>query len=180
MKKFSLLKVRRDVVHSRLYIFRTPVYQITPNSLEINIPIPFGLTRFGFKKEVTTEQLHIEAIKKEPFDFACVQRAQAFAMDILSKSERVNKKHSSYGLKHIAERFFERHFGISQNTYVANGDFILAMFLCEYKISIEKNSSPNCFFNISETSISNAETHKYGISEDMKVKFQKEGIYDVF
>lgn len=179
MKKFSLSKVRREEIYPKLYIFRTPVYQITPNSLEVNIPIPFGLTRFGFKKEVTTEQQHIEAIKREPFDFVCVQRAQAFAMDILSKSERINKKHSSYGLKHIAERFFERHFG-SSNTYVANGDFILAMFLCEYKISVEENSSPNCFFNVSEISISNAETHKYGISEEMKVKFQKEGIYDVF
>ena len=180
MKKYSLLKIHRDEIHPRMYVFRTQVNRIEPNSSEINIPIPFGLTRFGFKKEVTTEKEHIEAIKKEPFDFKCVQRAQTFAMDILSKSERVNKKHSSYGIKHTAERFFERHFGRNGNTYVANGDFILAMYLSEYKIQIENNNSPNCFFNVSETSLSSAETHIYGISESMKIKFQEEGIYDVF
>ncbi len=43
--------------------------------------------------EFATEQEHLEAIKAKPFDFKAVQRAQTFAMDVLSKSDKINKKH---------------------------------------------------------------------------------------
>ena len=151
-----------------------------PNRDKIILPIPFGLTRFGFKKDIITQQEHLDAINKEPFNFKSVQRAQAFAIELLDKSLRVNKKHSSYGLKHLVERFLVRHFGLSANTYVGNGDFILAMYLSKFKITMNKDSIPNCFFNISETSILNAETYTFGVSENVKIKFQEEGIYHIF
>ncbi len=59
-----------------------------------------------------------------------------------TKIKTANRNHSSYGLKHIAER----HIG----TYVSNGEFIYAMHLEGYKIFHE---NINCTFNLSEPGI---------------------------
>ncbi len=179
MKNVSLLKVNREEVYPRLFVFKTQVLDILPRNGELTLPIPFGLMRNGFVYDFATEREHLNAIKDKPFDFKAVQRAQTFALDILSKSEKINKTHSSYGLKHTAEHFFVNHFGHG-NHYVANGDFILAMYLAEYTIQKEKNNSLNCYFNVSETSVARAEKHNFGIPEGTKQKFNEVGIYDVF
>lgn len=59
-----------------------------------------------------------------------------------AKIKTANRNHSSYGLKHIAER----HIG----TYVSNGELIYAMHLEGYKIFPE---NINCMFNVSEPGI---------------------------
>ena len=52
----------------------------------------------------------------------------------------------SYGLKHILER---QKWTDDTNTYVSNGEAIVAMMLCGYKPRWEKdNSSPNCGFSV--------------------------------
>lgn len=181
MEKISHLTVKREEIYPRLFVFRTQVFNIQPNSELLSLPIPFGLMRNGFVFDFATEQEHLAAIKNKPFDFKAVQRTQTFAMDILSKSEKINKKPSghSYGLKHVAEGFFIRHFGYG-NHYVANGDFILAMYLSGYEILKDKSKSLNCWFNVSETSIAHAQNHTFGIPEITKQKFNEAGVYDVF
>ena len=61
---------------------------------------------------------------------------------IIVPRKTVNKKISSYGLKHIAEQI--------QGTYISNDALIKAMQDAGYKATRLQNS-PNCFFNFSWT-----------------------------
>lgn len=58
----------------------------------------------------------------------------------ISPIQGFNTKHTSYGLKHIAEK---------ECRYISNGSFIVAALLCGYKCSIQRNPH----FNMSERSI---------------------------
>lgn len=66
--------------------------------------------------------------------------------DLIGKATNINKKHSSYGLKHIFEK--------SKNGfYITNGMFKGAMLKLEYKYELCHPTSPNWHFNISEKGI---------------------------
>lgn len=58
-----------------------------------------------------------------------------------AKIKTINKRHSSYGLKHVAEK------GIG---YITNGAFICAAVFSGFEF---KASGPNAYFNISEKSL---------------------------
>ena len=55
----------------------------------------------------------------------------------------INRRHSSYGLKHLAERF-------SPNLYLSNGVFIAAAMIVGYPFKLDP---PNAMFGMSERSI---------------------------
>ena len=53
-------------------------------------------------------------------------------------TKTINKKRSSYSLKHTVER--------NINTYVSNGELIAAMIICGYNYRVD---GINCYFNVS-------------------------------
>ena len=55
----------------------------------------------------------------------------------------INRRHSSYGLKHLAEKF-------SPNGYLSNGVFIAAAMIVGYPFKLDP---PNAMFGMSERSI---------------------------
>lgn len=60
----------------------------------------------------------------------------------------------SYGGKHMIERYrriqIERGYDMEPNTYISNGEFIVAMVLCGFSIKHGEPMSPNCRFNANE------------------------------
>ncbi len=77
--------------------------------------------------------------------------ARDVVLSFLSPIESINKNYTSYGLKHIVERFLaiDTNNGIN---YISNGVLILAMYSCGYRIWRAKGDK-NCFFNVSEKSV---------------------------
>ena len=61
----------------------------------------------------------------------------------VAKIKSINKNHTSYGLKHLAEKTIG---------YSTNGTFIAAAIYSGFDIKIEKDS-PNPMFNMSEKSL---------------------------
>ena len=61
----------------------------------------------------------------------------------VNKIKTINKNHTSYGLKHLAEKTIG---------YSTNGTFIAAAIYSGFDIKIEKDS-PNPMFNMSEKSL---------------------------
>ena len=65
------------------------------------------------------------------------------------KTKSINRKHSSYGIKHLVERAIA--------SYTTNGELIAAMLICgfSHKTYMLRNGKicPNADFNISEKSI---------------------------
>ena len=61
----------------------------------------------------------------------------------IAKIKSINKNHTSYGLKHLAEKTIG---------YSTNGTFIAAAIYSGFDIKIEKDS-PNPMFNMSEKSL---------------------------
>lgn len=59
--------------------------------------------------------------------------------EVLKPQSRPNKNATSYGLKHMVERI--------QKKYISNGNFILAMILCGYRV-YPKKEGPNVYFNV--------------------------------
>lgn len=55
-----------------------------------------------------------------------------------NKIGQINRRISSYGLKHLVERYRKK--------YVYNGEVIAAMIKCGFKTS--ERIGPNCYFNI--------------------------------
>lgn len=85
-----------------------------------------------------------------PNDFESLTASQKEILldwcDLIGKISTINKKHSSYGLKHIFEK--------SKNGfYVTNGMFKGAMLKLEYEYELCHPTSPNWYFNISEKGI---------------------------
>ena len=76
-----------------------------------------------------------------------IKRALNEIVFIIKERKTFNKKISSYGLKHVLEKYRKKIIGYG-NYYISNGDFILAMEMMGYKINFIKDS-PNCFFNCS-------------------------------
>ena len=75
------------------------------------------------------------------------------------KRKTLNKKRSSYGLKHYVERRIGR-----RDKYVSNGELINAMIACGFDYELTHPGSPNYHFNVSEKSfrpMTEAESMKY-------------------
>ena len=64
-------------------------------------------------------------------------------LENINKIKTINTKHTSYGLKHIAEK----HIG-----YITNGVFIAAAIYCGFDFKVRARN-PNVMFNMSEKSI---------------------------
>ncbi len=107
------------------------------------------LTIFGLGIYTETSRSPIERRKK--FD---AERTKLLEAEYLAQFEkcvcwlnheiwptsRINKKYSSYGLKHIAERDIG---------YVTNGVFIAAAVHCGFRWKVDGDDDPNPCFNVS-------------------------------
>lgn len=63
------------------------------------------------------------------------------------KRKTLNKKRSSYGIKHYVERRIGR-----RDKYVSNDELINAMIACGFNYELTHQDSPNYHFNVSERS----------------------------
>jgi hypothetical protein len=98
-----------------------------------NIKLPDGLTKNGFS-ESDKEDDQID--KNE------LEHIINFIELRFDKTKSINKKRSSYGLKHLVER--------NINTYVSNGELIASMIICDYKYKVD---GINCYFNVTTNSV---------------------------
>ncbi len=93
------------------------------------------LSKEGFIKKFDDEQKAL-LNDTESFQKICVWLKK------VNKIKTINRKHSSYYLKHVAEQ---------EIGYITNGVFIAAAIDCGF--NFESDDSPNVFFNMSEKSI---------------------------
>ena len=105
-----------------------------------------GLTTAGFSGS--------DHLKINEFNMLELKAARDVIACYFRPIESINNRRSSYGLKHIVERYLNKETnGVIY--YVSNGTLILAMYDAGYKIkrSNLNHPSPNCSFNVSEKSI---------------------------
>jgi len=69
-----------------------------------------------------------------------VEKAVEWVSQFAQQRKTINTQHTSYGLKHIAEKW--------ANHYISNDSFIEAMDQCGFKKRRMRPSSPNFYFNI--------------------------------
>ncbi|MFG1316168.1 hypothetical protein [Xanthobacter autotrophicus] len=112
------------------------------------------LTQFGYNvyrgRSKTPEERRAEFMADRASmlgDHAADEFIQACRfLSQFSKRKTINRKSSSYGLKHQAERFGDsRH----SRGYVANGMLIAAALTLGFKVQQIDPDSPNAWFNIS-------------------------------
>lgn len=107
-----------------------------------------GLTNGGF---IGTNPLRIS-----DFNELELNAARKVIERYLVPISSINKRHSSYELKHLIERILINETN-HQINYVSNGTLILAM--CDAGFRIKRiSNSPNCFFNVSEKSVKRLNT----------------------
>lgn len=102
-----------------------------------------GLTPFGFNGN---KPLNISLFDKIQLDWAL-----DFAHACGEPIRNINKNHTSYGLKHLAERRAKK---LSDNgiNYITNGALILAMVDAGFRF-VRDGDSPNVCFNVSERTL---------------------------
>lgn len=76
----------------------------------------------------------------------------------LDKSSRINKKYSSYKLKHIFERMLKEKTN-NEISYISNGEFILTMLQCGFRMERCSNRSKNAYFNLKDSSLKKFEKY---------------------
>ncbi|MEQ0776166.1 hypothetical protein ABLT15_28060 [Paraburkholderia tropica] len=81
---------------------------------------------------------------RDSIGLASVRTALRFLENSATTRKTINKRVTSYSLKHAAERW-----GANEHlsSYVANGELILAALLAGFRCE-RIARSPNCFFNI--------------------------------
>lgn len=80
------------------------------------------------------------------FNMQQIEKAKLFIECIMEKRETINKSNgSSYSLKHRIEEFLYFYFK-GENNYISNGEMIVALDSCGYKIK-EIPNSPNIYVN---------------------------------
>lgn len=99
-----------------------------------------GLTPFGFKG--------IKPLRILDFDRNQLDWALEFARSCGTPINTINKWHTSYGLKHLAERRAKK-LSNNETNYITNGALILAMVDAGFRF-VRDGDSPNVFFNVSE------------------------------
>lgn len=125
----------------------------TPDSLDavltqeptLNI-YGFGLGDSGRRLSPSGRRLMLISLRAELSDRQTeVKRTCEWIRARLTPQKTINRRHSSYGLKHCAA---------TDIGYLQNGVFIAAMLLCGYRH--EHRDGPNATFNVSEHSITHA------------------------
>lgn len=106
-------------------------------------PELIGLTPFGFQGR---SPLNIASFDKDQLDWAL-----DFAHACGEPISTINKKHSSYGLKHIAERRAKK-LSLNEVNYITNGALILAMVDAGFRF-VRDGESPDVCFNVSERNL---------------------------
>ena len=96
--------------------------------------LPPDLDCSGFPSKSCQDTMHQLDVESENFRNIC----DCIKIIFPNKSRQINTKISSYGLKHIIERY--------RKQYVSNGELIAAMIKCGFKTS--KPKGINCCFNI--------------------------------
>ena len=95
---------------------------------------------------LTREQLEASRNKMTgDYSLGEFRRAMAFLLLCCGRRKSINRKVSSYGLKHSAERVM-RDLNVAQY-YVSNGAFITAAIALGYKVE-RIEGTPNCFFDV--------------------------------
>lgn len=109
-------------------------------------PELIGLTPFGFKGD---KPLNIESFEREQLDWAL-----SFAHACGEPINTINKRHTSYGLKQLAEKRARKLSAHDEKRvdYISNGALILAMVDAGFRI-LREGDSPNVFFNVSERAL---------------------------
>lgn len=91
-----------------------------------------GLMNYGFSSMQNNQA---------PIDFDRVERLIPLCKSLFKPIKSLNKRHSSYSLKHVVENII--------GDYVSNGELISAMIILGYSFKIAHYDSPNCYFNVS-------------------------------
>lgn len=99
----------------------------------INAKLPNNLTKNGFS--------HSDK-KEDQIDKNELEHIICFIELWFDKTKSINKKQSSYGLKHLVERNIEN--------YVSNGELIASMIICDYKYKVD---GINCYFNVNTNNV---------------------------
>lgn len=109
-------------------------------------PELIGLTPFGFQGD---KPLNIRNFDRKQLDWAL-----DFAHACGEPIRNINKSHTSYGLKHLAERRAKKlsAFEKKRVDYISNGALILAMVDAGFRF-VRDGESPNVFFNVSERAL---------------------------
>lgn len=102
-----------------------------------------GLTPFGMQGN---QPLNIKSFDKDQLNWAL-----DFAKSCGTPIKSFNNRHTSYGLKHLAERRARRLSAHDEKRvdYITNGALILAMIDAGFDFKRD-GDSPNVFFNVSE------------------------------
>lgn len=95
------------------------------------------------------------------FDLDELNWAFDFALTCGEPIQNINRKHTSYGLKHLAERWAEKR-SDNQFNYISNGSLILAMIAAGFHF-IRYEDSPNVCFNVSERALKKIEEYCLGL-----------------
>lgn len=105
-----------------------------------------GLTSDEWKGKTTTERQELmRSYRAELRDHHLeVQWTVEWLLANIARIKTINTRHSSYGLKHLAEPF-------SPKAYLTNGTFIAAAIVADYPSDL---SGYNAYFGMSERSIS--------------------------
>ncbi len=90
-------------------------------------------------ENITKNGFEIPNKKSEKVIIEELDEVIEFIKNNLKLTKNINRKHSSYGLKHILERLM--------NKGISNGELITAMLICGYDYKRYK-SGLNCYFNV--------------------------------
>jgi hypothetical protein len=75
------------------------------------------------------------------------KKALKYCTMLFKKRKSINKRHSSYGLKHVVEEYISNHKLENGDSYISNDEFILAM----HELGFQCKKSPlsqNYYFNV--------------------------------
>ncbi len=117
--------------------------QAKPKRHRANV-LPSDLTKDGLNRAGNGIGPNMETVKK----------LTDFINANLCKTKAINKRISSYGLKHDLE--------LAIGEYATNGELIAAMILCGYSIERIGPKNGNCYFNVSQKSVNKARPTTYG------------------
>ena len=112
--------------------------RIEPNLTDFGLGIPFGVKLRQRKRKFKEEKAMLLS-KIKQFEVVCDW------LKGVDKTNSINDRHTSYFLKHIAER----RAGIG---HISNGVFIAAAIHCGFKYKVTR-SYPNVVFNMCQDSI---------------------------
>jgi len=112
--------------------------KVEPLLTDFGLGLPYGTKNHHRRKKMREEKARLIS-KHRQFELVCRW------LSGIEKTESINSRHTSYFLKHIAERGCEI-------GHISNGVFIAAAIYCGFNYKTAKNH-PNVVFNMSQASI---------------------------